>query len=113
MSGRLAEFFVGRRDIEKIVDDLEGHAKRVAERGERIDLRAREAGDDRANATRGAQQRCGLAIDGAQVRVFGALQIERVLQFKNLPFAQLGDGGGEQSRNFGAQRRGDLRCFRQ
>ena len=108
MPGGLAQFGVGGGDVEEIVDDLERHAEAVAEGGERVDVVAGQFGHDAADAAGRAQQRGGLAIDRGEVGLFGALQIEGVLQFEDLALAQLPDGGGEQSGHLGPERSGDL-----
>ena len=51
VAGRLAELLVGGDEVEHVVDDLEGHAVRGAERGEPVDVRR--------GAARRRWRRCG------------------------------------------------------
>ena len=57
----------------------------------------------------GREQRGGLALDRALVALFGARDVEEVLQLEDLAAAQLADGGGEQRGDVGAERRGERR----
>ena len=61
-------------DVEDVVAELEEHAEAAPEVGERVDLGAGQAAGEGADATRRGHERGGLALDGAEVVVLGALR---------------------------------------
>ena len=109
VAGGLAQLLVGGGHVEQVVDDLERHAEAAPEGGEGVDLGPGQLGDDAADATGRGQQRGRLAVDGGEVGLLGAAQVEGALDLEDLALAQLGDGGGEQPGDLGAERRRDLR----
>ncbi len=111
--GRLAEFAVGRRDVQDVVDDLEHDAVGVAVLGECVDHDAVVAGDDRADACCRAVERSRLAVDRGEVALLVTGDVVGVAELFDLAFAQPADRAGEQAGDLGAERGGDLRCPRQ
>ena len=109
----LAELVVGGGDVEKVVDDLEHDAVRLAVLGERVGQRRIEPGDQAADARRRRVQRCRLAADRRHVARLRSRRVVGVAQFLDLPFAQPADRAGEQTGNLGAERGGDSRGPRQ
>ncbi len=110
LAGVLAERIVGRREVEHVVDDLEAHAEVTTEARERVEGRVTDARHHAADATRRREQRGGLAFDGRRVVLFGAVDVEEVLQLEHLTATQLADGRREQRRHVGTERRGQRRC---
>ena len=113
MAGWLAQLLVGSGDVEKVIGNLEDHAECLTELGERIDHRSIEVGDEAPDAGGGGEQRCRLAADAGEVTGFWPGRVVRVTQLFDLTFAQTTDGAGQQTCNFSAQRRSDLRGARQ
>ena len=109
----LAEVVVAGHDVEQVVDDLEGDAVGPPERGEGVDLVAGELGHEGPDAARRGEQGRGLALDGAVVALFGAGDVEGVLELGDLALAEAGDGGGQQRGHLRAEAGRDLRRLRQ
>ena len=78
----LAELALARRKVEHVVDQLEGDAEIAAEPFERLLLRRRALGDDRADAARRREQRRGLRLDDLEI---GGLGRRRVVGGDQLP----------------------------
>ena len=109
VAGGLAERRIRAGDVEHVVDDLEAHAEVVTELGERVERRAFDLGDHPADATRGREQRRGLAADRGEVDLLGAVDVEEVLQLEHLTATQLADRLREQRGDGCTERRGELR----
>ena len=101
------------RDVEHVVDDLEAHAEVMAELRQRVERVGRHVAHHPADAARGRHQRRGLALDRREVRLFGAIDVEQVLELEHLAAAQLADRRGQQPGDVGAERRRERRRLRE
>ena len=106
--GELAELLLGADDVEDVVAELEEHAEAATEVGERVHLGARQAAGEGADAARRRHQGGGLAGDGGEVVVLGALGAEGGPHLGHLALTQPAQGVGQQAGDLGAERGGDL-----
>ena len=108
LAGGLAELLVGGDHVEDVVAELEEHAEAASEPREHVHLGAGQAAGERADPARRGHERGGLALDGPQVVVLGALGAERRADLGDLALAQQPQRVGEQGGDLGAERGGDL-----